>query len=97
MKEGLARGSFTKRHTEIYKDVMRSADHVDFFKAWNHAVTSRPSSSFGIPNNHVIAAGDLSREELQAMQADPKYQNEAGHKKIMEGYRKLEAQGQLVQ
>jgi hypothetical protein len=96
MKEGLARGSFTDQDKETYKDIMRSAEHVRFMKKMANMLTSRPSTSLGIPNNHVIAEGQLTREELQAMQADPKYQNEAGHKKIMEGYRKLEAQGRLA-
>lgn len=97
MREGLARGSFTARHTEIYKDVMRSADHVDFFKAWNYMVTSRPStSSYGIPNNHVIQEGQLTREELAAMGADPRMQTDPAFRaKRDKGYRDLEAQGRL--
>jgi len=95
MREGLARGSFVDEDKEIYKDIMRSADHVRFMKKMSNMLASRPSTSLGIPNNHVIQEGQLTREELQAMQGDPKYQNDAGHKKIMEGYRKLEAQGRL--
>lgn len=95
MKEGLARGSFTNEDKETYKDIMRSAEHVRFMKKMSIMLTSRPSTALGIPNAHVIQAGELTREELQAMQADPKFQNEAGHRKIMEGYRKLEAQGRL--
>lgn len=95
MRDGLAKGSFTDADKEIYKDIMRSADHVRFMKKMANTLTTRPSTSLGIPSAHVVADGQLTREELQAMQADPKYQNESGYKKIMEGYRKLEAQNRL--
>src|SRR3990167_1106663 len=95
VREGLARGSLSEEDKEIYKDIMRGAAHVRFMKKLANIISLRPSTSLGIPNEHVIQKGQLTREELQAMQADPKYRNEAGYKKIMEGYRNLEAQGRL--
>ena len=96
MKEGLARGSFTDDDKEIYKDIMRSADHVRFMKKMSTMLTSRPSTSLGIPNNNVIESGQLTREELAAMGADPRMHSDPAFRaKRDAGYRALEAQGRL--
>lgn len=96
IRVGLESGAFTEKDRDVYKDIMRSADHVRFMKKFITVYGGRPSTGLGVPTDAVISEGMLTRQELALMGQDPRIKTDMTFRKKWEdGYKRLEAAGKL--
>lgn len=85
------KGSLNKDDLEAFKEAAFDAKGVLFLEKWINLHSSERS----IPTDHVLDEGMATKEELDAMAADPRMSDPAFRAKRTAGYKALEARGAL--